>query len=840
MIEKLFPQVEFPARYIGGEVGATRRDPSTAEVRVCLAFPDVYEVGMSHLGYQLLYAALNELPWCMAERVYAPWPDMEASLREAGLPLFALESRDGLAAFDLLGFTLQYELCSASILTMLDLAGLPWRAADRREDDPLIIAGGPCAANPEPWAPFFDALFIGEGEHAVIEMAEALRVAKQAGATRAERLTALAGVEGVYVPARRTPIFSEGRLKGFDLAAGEPLQVRQRVVADFENAPTPAMPLSANVRAVHDRLAVEVMRGCLRGCRFCQAGYLYRPARERSGERVAAIVRESLAATGQEEVSLLSLSTGDWSPVQTVLPHLMNDLAPRRIAVSLPSLRAESLTDEIVDAVKRVRRTGFTLAPEAATERLRRVINKPIDDKEVLASVRRVFEAGWELVKLYFMIGLPTETDEDVSAIADLVGRAFATARGVTRRARLNVTVSVFVPKPHTPFETFGRTPEETLQRRIEILYAARREMPRSVSISIHENDTSRLEAIIARGDRRLADVMEDAYRRGARLDGWREHFSWERWAEALAAADFDATALATREFAEGEPRPWDGVDIGVSREFLQAERERALAGEITTDCRTGACTDCGVCGNGVDNCFAPPHALPEPEPPRPESTEVFRYWVRFGKTGRARWIGHLDMTRAFERALRRVRLPLHFSQGFHPHPKMAFGPPLALGVASDEEWMDIVLASAIDTEEVRRQLDVALPDGFSVHAVAQVAEEATSVSAAVVGWDYTFDLGSVDEVNAAAELEKFLAATTRPVEVVKKKRLKTIDARTLVEQAMIEGGVLHLSQIHPPTGGLKTTVLVAQMLGVDTERILALALRKTRTRLAEGAGPSE
>ncbi|MDP8221857.1 MAG: TIGR03960 family B12-binding radical SAM protein [Candidatus Lernaella stagnicola] len=831
-MDELLAQVEKPARYTGGEIGSVRKEPSAVDVRFALAFPDVYEIGMSHLGYQLLYAALNELTWCAAERVYAPWPDMEKVLRDVGLPLFALESKEPIADFDVLGFTLQYELAAAGVLQMLDLAGLPLLAADRSDDAPLTIAGGPCATNPESWAPFFDALVLGDGEEVVVEIADAVREVKGRSGGRQAMLEAVAKIAGVYVPSRRTPRFDGARFDGFDLDPGEPERVRRRLVHDLDATPLPRRPLVSNIQAVHDRLALEVMRGCLRGCRFCQAGYLYRPAREREGATIARAARESLATTGYDEVGLLSLSTGDWSPVQTVIPHMMNELAPQRIALSLPSLRAESLEGELAEAISRVRRTGFTLAPEAATERLRRVINKPISDDMVLESVRRVFEAGWEIVKLYFMIGLPTETDEDVAAIFDLVDRVYALGKSVTKRARVNVTVSIFVPKPHTPFERFGMADPEIVRHRMEPFLATKRKRRGGAVYKVHDWRTSLVEAALARADRRAAAAIEAAYRAGARFDGWSEYFRLDRWREAFAAAGIDLEAAATRRIPDGDPLPWDGVDVGVDKAFLQREKERALAAEVTEDCRTGRCGACGACIDEAANDFAAP-AIAEPPislAAAPPEDARFRYWFRYRRFGPTRWLGHLDLSRAMARAARRAALPLVYSQGFHPLPKIAFGPPLAVGIASDAEWFELTLNESLDAAQVRSELARELPEGIELCEAHSKALDAPSINGDVVGFVYEIDLSRLDAPAAGEAVTRFLAAENWPVDIVKKGKARRVDARSLVAEARVEGDSLHVRQMMKAGGGLKIAVLAAEMLGLPGRPVNPTAIRKTET----------
>jgi radical SAM family uncharacterized protein/radical SAM-linked protein len=835
MLDALLARVEKPSRYIGGEIGARRKE--SAELRIALAFPDAYEIGMSHHGYQVLYAALNDLPWCAAERVYAPWPDMEAELRARGLPLFTLETQTPLARCDAIGVTLQYELCATGVLQILDLARVPLRAADRGEDAPLVLAGGPVAANPEPWAPFFDALFIGDADRAIVAIAQTLRAAKARGLARAARLAALGEMPGVYLPHRRRPRFAADAFAGFDLAPGEPPRVRRQIETDLETAPAPCAALLSNAPAVHDRLAIEVMRGCLRGCRFCQAGYFYRPARERSGPKVVELTRRGLAATGHDEVSFLSLSTGDWSPVQTVLPYLTAELAPARVAMSLPSLRVESLRGELAASIGQVRRTGFTIAPEAGTERLRRALNKPIADDEIVDSADRVFAAGWELLKLYFMIGLPTETAADVAAIPALVERVFRAGRRRRARARVNVTVSIFVPKPYTPFERFGLAAPDELRARLALLPEGL--FRGGVTFRRPQSDMSLLEAALARADGRVADAVERAYRAGARFAGWTEHFDFRQWTRAFADAGLDLTALATRSFGDDEPLPWSGVDIGVTPEFFRAERDRALAGEITPDCRTGQCQSCGVCGGAVAAQFTPPAA--ELGPPQIKkvasatSPPRHRRWVRFGKDGPAKWLSHLELVKIFSRALRRADLPVPYGEGFHPLPRLAFGPPLAVGAASVAEWVDLALDEPVADDELAARLGDALPFGLAVLEVRRPPENAPGLFEVIVGFEFHVDLTGLPAGDFAAAVAAFLARDACPQAVTRKNRTKTVDARPLVEQATVAGDALVFRVRHTHSeAAVRPARLAELLLGLPEGAVPPYALRKTGAVLKE------
>lgn len=576
---------------------------SPVHLAICLAYPDAYEVGMSNLGLQILYSALHELEGVVCERTYVPATDMADELRKEKIPLFSLESTTPVGDFDLLGISLQHELTYTNVLELLDLAGIPLRSGDRGEDDPLVVAGGPCVVDPEPMAPFFDAFLIGEADEAIVELADALVLAKQEGRGRAERLAALGALDGVYVPAYYETDPATGQLfpKG-----GAPARVKRRLVADLDAVPVPNRMIVPFVEVVHDRCSVEIMRGCTRGCRFCQASTIYRPVRERSRRTVARAAQELLSLTGYEELSLASLSTSDYTQIEELLRELKGYTGPRAIATSLPSLRADAFSIELAELVARVKRTGLTFAPEAATQRLREVVNKNVTEAQLMGTIERAFSAGWRRVKLYFMIGLPTETDEDVAAIGELVGRVLARAREVAGpkdrgAVKVSVTVSTFVPKALTPFQWEAQLPLAEVGRRQDILRAA---VPRKgVQLSWHDPEMSRLEGLLARGDRRISDLVEAAWRDGARFDAWSEHFVPGRWWDAAAHLGLDVAALAERPRRLEDPLPWEHLDYGLETGFLLRERERALRGETTEDCRWGECSLCGVCQSyGVDN----------------------------------------------------------------------------------------------------------------------------------------------------------------------------------------------------------------------------------------------
>lgn len=567
----LLSGVKRPARYAGGEWGSGVKEGDL--LRVCYAFPDVYEVGMSYLGYQILYQLTKELPFADAERVYTPWPDMENALRSSGTPVWALESRRPVSSFDVVGFTLQYELSYTNILTILDLAGIPFRSADRGEDDPIILAGGPGALAPEPVAPFIDAFCVGDGEELMPEVYAALHGLK--GSRRADKLAALAKLGGVYVPL---------------LARDKP--VERRIVADMDSAFYHTKMIVPNMGIVHDRVAVQVFKGCTRGCRFCQAGMIDRPVRDRSADSVIEQIKTLLEYTGWEEVGMLSLATCDWPYLGEVLERLGPILAENQTKLSLPSLRVDAFSVDMAARLESIRKGGLTFAPEAGTQRLRDVINKGVSDEDIEAALESTFAHGWERVKLYFMMGLPTETEEDLRGILDICNKAVATARKYKRRGDVSVSLAGFVPKAHTPFQWEAQLGRDALRERGRFIKNSIRN--RKVNLSYHEPDQTYLEGVFARGDSRLAGVIEEAWRRGARFDGWTETFNFDRWMSVFSDLGIDPSDY-TRARDISETLPWEHISAGVTKEFLLRERGRALSAEVTADCRTGGCNACGL-----------------------------------------------------------------------------------------------------------------------------------------------------------------------------------------------------------------------------------------------------
>ena len=740
MFEDFLPLVEKPARYINSELNAVRKDLSKVRTKVCLLFPDTYEVGMSHLGLRILYDILNGREDTACERVFSPWTDYEELLRASGRPLTSLESNLPLSEFDIIGVTLQYELSYSNILTALDLARIPLRAVERNDGHPVIIAGGPCAVNPEPLSDFVDVFFIGDAEEAMHEIVEL----RQQHGSRANFLAALSEQEGFYVPSlpRRN--------------------IRRRVLRSLESAVYPARPILPLMKPVHDRITVEVARGCIRGCRFCQAGIIYRPYRERSPETIKGLIRESLACTGYDELSLASLSAGDYSEIEPLMEELIGTYKKDRVSISLPSLRVGTLTPEMIRTIADIRKTGFTLAPEAGTERLRRVINKELSEADLMDAVETIFSNGWSVLKLYFMVGLPTETEEDLEGIIRLCNNILALGKkSAKRHVQINVTVSTFVPKPHTPFQWFGQATIEEI--RAKQAYLAKGLRKRGITLKPHDPETSLLEAAFARGDRTLGKVIEKAVQMGCRFDGWSECFDFGKWAEAFQSCGLDLASFAYRRCGLDDPLPWDFIETGVTSEFLKRENTRALSAETTDNCRV-QCEACGIgCEDGGSASLGKPQTISaQTLLPAPiakvvkEGDLVTRIRFKYTKTGRLRFLSHLDLMTVFQRAAARAKVPLAFSQGFNPHPKISFGPALSVGMESETEYLDMETDPLIDLLAITKALNHSLPQGIRILEARIIPRKAPSLSGSISRYVYAVEVPGSCSSNLADRVKKF------------------------------------------------------------------------------------
>ncbi len=595
-LHRILTRVQKPARYVGGEYNEIIKDKADVDVRVAFCFPDTYEIGMSNIGMRILYGVMNDMPRVWCERVFAPWGDMEQVMRENAISLYALESKDPVRCFDLIAFTLGYEMCYSNVLNMLELAGVPLLASERTGLENIVFAGGVCAVNPEPLADFIDFFSLGEGEESTVEIVECYRTAKKEHWSKARFLKAVSAIEGVYVPSFYEHSYNpDGTIAAITPLEGAPQTVRKRIVQNMDTAYWPEKQIVPSTEIVHDRSNLEVFRGCIRGCRFCQAGFCYRPVRSKSADALYAQAVQSLEDSGHSEITMASLSTSDYKYLPELADKLLDYCQPRKINVSLPSLRADNFSRELMLKVQKVRKSGLTFAPEAGTQRLRDAINKNVTEEEVLQTCATAFSGGWNSVKLYFMLGLPTETDEDVVGIAELAHKILhvwrETASNRKRGLTINLATAYFVPKPFTPFQWEAQiTPEEYL-RRVHLLQSELRS--RSIDYRYHESDLSRLEAVMARGDRRLGPVIREAVRLGAKLDGWDEYFRYDIWMQAFHACGVDPDFYTTRGFGKDELLPWQTLSVGVSQDFLWHEREKAYASQTTPDCRT----KCGGCG---------------------------------------------------------------------------------------------------------------------------------------------------------------------------------------------------------------------------------------------------
>ena len=605
-LEHILPKVQKPARYTGGEYNAVFKDKKTVATRYALCFPDTYEIGMSNLGCRILYGVMNEEKdvWC--ERCFAPWGDMEEEMRREGLLLYGLESGDPIADFDIIGFSLGYEMAYTNVLNMLDLAGLPIRSEERTDLTPLVVAGGTCCYNPEPLTPFVDMFILGEGEEVTLEYIHLYQQAKQEGWSKEEFLIEAAKIPGVYVPTLYDVTYHEdGRVASIVPGEGAPAVVTKRIIQDMDKAYFPVKTIIPSTEIVHDRVMLELFRGCIRGCRFCQAGYAYRPVRNRSPKLLAEYGKASCEDSGYQEMTLSSLSSTDYPCLLELCDELLDYCAPRDIGLSLPSLRADTFSMNLMERLQRVRKGGLTFAPEAGTQRLRDAINKNLREEDLLQSCRTAFAGGWNGVKLYFMLGLPTETDEDVLGIADLARKVYFTwkehAANKARGVRITVSTSWFVPKPHTAFQWDAQIPVEEYQRRVNLLRDALKR-DKSITYNWHDPETSYLEAIFSRGDRRLGDVLEYAWQNGAKFDSWSEYFDYQRWMDALEHCGLNGDFYAHRVREKDEVFPWAIPSVGVTREFLWRERELCYDSVTTPDCRS-RCSGCGanklLCGGG-------------------------------------------------------------------------------------------------------------------------------------------------------------------------------------------------------------------------------------------------
>lgn len=828
-IQELLAFVDGPSRYLGNEVNTVRKDPAAVDLKMALAFPDLYEIGTSHFGIQILYDLLNRDSRIAAERVFAPAEDMAGYLVDHGIPLSSLESGTALKDFDIVGFSLLYELNYTNVLAMLELGGIPLLSRDRGAGDPLVVAGGPCTCNPEPMADFFDAMVFGDGENVVVQLAERWFEWRKSGGSRDDLLVAWSGIDGVYIPGFFDVRYDGDGFQHLKPRYGTHQTVQRAIVSDLDAAPFPENPVLPYGRPVHDRLRIELSRGCTRGCRFCQAGMIYRPVRERSPERVLDLCETALKTTGYEDVSLLSLSTGDYTCLVPLLEQMMSRYACDHVAVSLPSVRAEALSPALMNLIKKVRKTGFTIAPEAGSQRLRDVINKNISEAQIEDAVSGAFGLGWNLIKLYFMIGLPTETQADLDDLVALVEGLRKIKGPDGRYGKINVSVATFIPKPHTPFQWAQQADLNASQEKIAWLQEQLRRP--GVQFKWQNPEMSYLEGLMARGDRRMAGVIQAAYEKGCRFDGWSDRFRFNLWREAIDGSGLVPDFFMTRPRQTDEPLPWAHMDSGVTGEYLAAEWDGALNRQSTSDCRHGVCNQCGVCDfDAIEPVIFEHLEKTEKHPSQSNTGDAARKLeIAFTKIGPARFFGHLEMVNSFTRAMKRADIPVNFTEGYHPKPKIAFQDALPVGLESLCETLVVDVSGAIEPAEVARRLNAQLPEGLRVTG----SNWAGPKSKGVQEWRSTYRVKLVDGRLDPERLKAFDAAEHWTVERRGKKgRTRKVDLKQMVRSIRWVGNQTLEIAVESRNGvNLRPAVVLTEVFGVSDD-----ALRRAEmVRLGKG-----
>lgn len=789
---KLLPFVQKAIRYVGNELHSIKKDLSKVSLHGVLCFPEIYDIGMSHYGSQILYHIINSHEQWALSRCYHPWIDAEEIMRQKGIPLYSLEYFMPLIEADWLGFSIQYELQYTNLINMLDLAGIEKYSTDRTEKDPFILAGGPCMGNIEPMADFLDVCVIGDGEEVLVEICSVLEKSKQNGINRKHTLDELAEIEGVYVP-QNTSVTKKGIFL-IPESGNDKKQVPARKVKKLSDDHYPIKPMVPLIETVHHRFAVEVMRGCTRGCRFCAAGMFYRPVRERSVSSIVNQIKKGLDASGWKDVGLLSLSTADYSCFGSLAYNLGQELKNRYVKVSLPSTRIDALSDDELKAMNTLfPAKTFTIAPEAGSQRLRNSINKDFSEDTILDMVHTLLENNIQTIKLYFMIGLPGETDDDIDAIIKLVSKISAIVREKAKRRSINVSVSPFSPKAHTPFQWDAMEDSLSLMNKgRKIKYELK--YRKNVSVSYRDPGMTFLESVFARGDRSLSAVVFNAWKRGARFDGWDEHFDLERWKDAAKDSNISLD-LFTQKISEEQILPWSYIDVGVTDEFLLRERKKAISEQVSADCRNDVCINCGACGQvKPDYVTSLPMNIPKTEeislqkskkPEKEVETITFFYRVEYFKNRDMRFLSHRNIVNMFHRALQTAKIPVAYSQGFHPQPRIAFGPPLAVGVMGEKELFDIRTTEPIPLDY--SAINALLPNGLKITSMVHYEKKQDSISASIAAALYTFiPVFDINHEQLEHVIHNKMKQTTLAVSVEKKGKLSQKDIKPLIHELSV------------------------------------------------------
>jgi len=842
----LIKKVQKPSRYIGKEINSVHKDLSKVKTKIALIFPDLYEMGMSHLGLKILYHIINMRDDAVAERVFAPDTDYEELLLKNNLPLASLESSIPLEQFDMLGFTLQYELSYTNILNILKLGGVPLKQADRKDDTPLVIGGGPCVFNPEPLSDFFDLFVIGDGEEAISELIEKYQRLREKNLSRSEILNNLSDIEGIYVPSLFSVSYKDDNTieKIVSLKEGYN-SVKKRTIYDLNSSPYPTSQIVPYTSLIHDRVSVEIDRGCTHGCRFCQAGIIYRPLRERTAQKVEEILQETLKNTGYEEISLGSLSSGDYCNITPLAKAIMNKFEKDKISISLPSLRPDTLNQELLKEISRVRKTGFTITIEAGTQRMRDIINKKIKEEDIFSAVNSIASSGWDSLKLYFMIGLPYETDDDIEGIYNICNQILKREK---RIKNINVGISSLVPKAHTPFQWVGQEGMDSLKRKLGYLHK-KFKTNRKINMKWHKVEISFLEGVFARGDRRLGKVLETAHEMGCKFDGWTERFDFNKWTEAFNRCGINPEFYANRSINKDEVLPWGHIRTGISEKFLYKEFEASVKDMLSSDCRYEGCIGCGL---NPSKCLI----ISECEMRNAESKSAIlnlnseiripkseihnRVRIRYEKKGDIKFLSHLEVGRTFSRAFRRAGVHLQYSEGYHPHPKIAFGFALPVGIESRWEYFDADVKGHILTDEIINELNTELPSGLKAISAEFISSGTRSISDITNRITFLISLQSAlySQQSAEEKFKDFFLQDRVIIDRIRKDGVKKTDIKPLIESIKIighEGEWLKIEMVFNVLNGtllqpievlqnllspdIETAVLLTEKIGVEMKQ---------------------